>query len=631
MLTQKPRNWFVFFIAFIFNISFVSAQNHSSSVKTVKAGYFYFPGYHEIINDEKNSYGSGYGFEFYKLLRRYSDLNFEYTGYDKTIFEVVEMLDKGEIDLYTPAYKDESFNKNFIFSKSIGRSYTEISVREDDNRFRSNEFSSFNGMIIGAVNKYHFHKDLKVFAEEKGFSYVLKLFDSEREMMSSLHDGVIDGIVYGSLRKHTGDKMIARFEPEDYYVAVRKSDVELLAEINYGIEQMNINEEMWQNTFYNNYFRKNNETHRELIFSSREKKYIEDVKAGRKRITACAQIDRNPYSWVEDEKLVGIIPEYLNYLMSMADLPYELIYEKNRSQNQYWNMSDSIDVYLDARASDSSVMISSVGVETDSYMKLSVSRVMRRNFSGKVKKVAVTDNQSLKGIDDELITADVQMITCENREEAMKAVKKGKADVCYIYSYMAEKFVNNDPDGELVFNTMKANAYDMYYYVNSETDHELVSILNKCIKADQSDTLENIINKYARVEQSKITFIQFAKNNPLLISLALFVFVLLIGIAFLQSYNSEKVRRVNIELENSVKREKYANAAKTEFLNNMSHDIRTPMNAIIGYSSLAITRLDNKELVYDYLKKISTSGSHLLSLINDVLDMSRIESGQIKI
>lgn len=75
----------------------------------------------------------------------------------------------------------------------------------------------------------------------------------------------------------------------------------------------------------------------------------------------------------------------------------------------------------------------------------------------------------------------------------------------------------------------------------------------------------------------------------------------------------------------------HANKAKTTFLNNMSHDIRTPMNAIIGYTALAASHLDDVDLIRDYLSKISVSSSHLLSLINDDLDMSRIESGRVKI
>ncbi len=87
----------------------------------------------------------------------------------------------------------------------------------------------------------------------------------------------------------------------------------------------------------------------------------------------------------------------------------------------------------------------------------------------------------------------------------------------------------------------------------------------------------------------------------------------------------------NKELELSIEHEAIANRSKREFLFNMSHDIRTPMNAIIGFTSLAATHIDNREQVLDYLKKISISSQHLLSLINDVLDMSRIESGKVKI
>ena len=91
------------------------------------------------------------------------------------------------------------------------------------------------------------------------------------------------------------------------------------------------------------------------------------------------------------------------------------------------------------------------------------------------------------------------------------------------------------------------------------------------------------------------------------------------------------LEKKNRELELAIRQEAAANKAKREFLFNMSHDIRTPMNAIIGFTSLAATHIDNKEQVVDYLRKISISSQHLLSLINDVLDMSRIESGKVKL
>ena len=95
----------------------------------------------------------------------------------------------------------------------------------------------------------------------------------------------------------------------------------------------------------------------------------------------------------------------------------------------------------------------------------------------------------------------------------------------------------------------------------------------------------------------------------------------------------EKEREIERDknLRNALAAAEHANRAKTAFLNNMSHDIRTPMNAIIGFTALATTHIGNTELVLDYLKKIHTSSQHLLSLINDVLDMSRIESGSVRI
>ena len=93
----------------------------------------------------------------------------------------------------------------------------------------------------------------------------------------------------------------------------------------------------------------------------------------------------------------------------------------------------------------------------------------------------------------------------------------------------------------------------------------------------------------------------------------------------------ERLEKQTIDLQDALAAAQHANRAKTTFLNNMSHDIRTPMNAIIGFTSLAATHIDNTEQVQDYLAKITTSSNHLLSLINDVLDMSRIESGKVKI
>ena len=148
----------------------------------------------------------------------------------------------------------------------------------------------------------------------------------------------------------------------------------------------------------------------------------------------------------------------------------------------------------------------------------------------------------------------------------------------------------------------------------------------------------------------KVTLGEFIKDNLLVVALVFIaIFAIVLGVvlsSLRKSRDAEakakkaakqsqelnrRLQESHKELEVALLRAESANSAKTTFLNNMSHDIRTPMNAIIGFTSLAASHVDNKAKVKEYLSKISTSSEHLLSLINDILDMSRIESGKVKI
>ena len=161
--------------------------------------------------------------------------------------------------------------------------------------------------------------------------------------------------------------------------------------------------------------------------------------------------------------------------------------------------------------------------------------------------------------------------------------------------------------------------------------------------------LTGALSAYDNASQ-KVTLLDFIKENLLAVAtvfICVFLAVLLVILGILQKARSaetkakkaarqsyelnQKLKESHHELETALMHAESANSAKTTFLNNMSHDIRTPMNAIIGFTSLAASHVDNKEKVKEYLSKISTSSEHLLSLINDILDMSRIESRKVKI
>ena len=173
--------------------------------------------------------------------------------------------------------------------------------------------------------------------------------------------------------------------------------------------------------------------------------------------------------------------------------------------------------------------------------------------------------------------------------------------------------------------------------------------MNKTLKSMPTSKLTGALSAYDNASR-KVTLLDFIKENLLAVAtvfICVFLAVLLVILGILQKARSaetkakkaarqsyelnQKLKESHHELETALMHAESANSAKTTFLNNMSHDIRTPMNAIIGFTSLAASHVDNKEKVKEYLSKISTSSEHLLSLINDILDMSRIESGKVKI
>ena len=203
-----------------------------------------------------------------------------------------QMLRDGQIDMVTSARKTSQREKEFAFSSPIGTSYAELSVRPDDSRFRLNDYTSFDGMTIGVLKANSRNDDPAALAREKGFTYQTVEYAEEAELTEALHNGEVDGIVASSLRKHTGEKIVARFAPEEFCVIVRKSDTDLLDEINKGIEQMDLNEGDWRNKLYYKYTTNNSESI--LSFTREEQDYIRAVQSGEKVITACAQPDRDP-------------------------------------------------------------------------------------------------------------------------------------------------------------------------------------------------------------------------------------------------------------------------------------------------------------------------------------------------
>jgi signal transduction histidine kinase len=165
----------------------------------------------------------------------------------------------------------------------------------------------------------------------------------------------------------------------------------------------------------------------------------------------------------------------------------------------------------------------------------------------------------------------------------------------------------------------------------------LYGLLNKATRNFSSSETEKIINSYVLNAKQDYGFFDYLANNPLLMSaIILAIMGILVGFIMVQNRNAEKLTASNnalnasrAALEDALAAANEANAAKTTFLSQMSHDIRTPLNGIIGMTKIAGDNLNDRERLKDALGKVSRSSDHLLTLINDILDLSRIESGKM--
>lgn len=309
--------------------------------RTVRAGVFYFDGYH--MEDEDGNL-MGYGVEFLNLVSQYSHLNFVFDGYDRSWEDMLTMLDNGEIDVVTSARKTPDREEKYAFSLPIGRNSTILSIRANDTRMISGDYTTYEGIKVGVVAGSSQNQSLADFAEEKGFSYQEVEYEDAGRLAEDLQSGNIDAILSSNLRRTTNEKTLDTIQTDYFYAIVRKDDKELLDEINYAIDQMNIHEGDWANKLYYKYYGTQTA---EFSFTDRELAYIQDVVSGKKKITVTSMGDRKPYSYVEDGELKGILPEYFAELMGLAGLPYETVVPKDRAD--YYNLANNngVDVVID--------------------------------------------------------------------------------------------------------------------------------------------------------------------------------------------------------------------------------------------------------------------------------------------
>ena len=421
------------------------------------------------------------------------------------------------------------------------------------------------------------------------------------------------------------------------YFAINKERSDIKTELDYAMHQLDQDSPFFKEDLYKKYFTLDyNQS-----LTGREKSWLEehgDIRMG--------FLNNDPAIFSMDEttgKLTGMLPEYVSYAKDCLG-----------NQTLKFNIQDydDYDEMLQALQNHEIDMIFYAGRNPDiaekkgyaltntawTYNLMAVTD--EKNFDeGNVYTVAVPkEKEALK---QQLTFSYPQwnLVDYDSFEEAAEMITNEKAD-CFLMGASQAMVYDNNRDFKSVPLTKTMEAC----FAVKGGEETLLSILNKTLKGMPSGMLTSALAIYDSTAD-KVTFLDFVKDNMLAFFLAtgfsalsIIVIILVLLRKARKAEAAAKLaandtQKLNEKLEIALKKAEDASLAKTSFLNNMSHDIRTPMNVILGYAQLMENELNGKDIpeVLEHLEKLQQSGNLLLSIINNVLDMARIESGRMEI
>ena len=598
--------------------------------RTVRVGVLAQDG---LCQKDANGNLSGYTIDLWQLANRYMDVKVEYVGYGKNWNELLQMLEHGELDILTNAQKSPEREQIFAFTKPTGVTSGLLNVRADNTKFIAGDYATYNGMRIGTFRKDRTYDLFQKWAQGKGFTYQTTFYDTSTELYAAFLRGEVEAIIANSFRKPENEHTLDMFYTNNIYGIVRKDDTQLLNEFNYAINQMNASEGDWVHMLLYKYVTDTNTV--KISFSQREQELIRQYQSGEKKLIVGVWTDRAPLSYVENGKLKGILPDLFDKIMQKAGIPYTIKLPKDKADYEKMCLDGSVDVIMDWRHDNIPLAEERDYALSKKYLDTRIVLLKRNTLKGQPHTFAVENTTRLSNVEDKLVD-DANVFLTNNVDESIRAVAYGKADATYLYYYMALYYLNQGSYKNLVYEILDNPGPDVHIAFTAGVSHELSGIISKCISQISNEERTQIINKYTTFQPQNMDFVTYIAYNPQM-TLLFFVFILAISLGFLLMYMRlhEKKRLLAQEQAYAVKQEQLAEAAqaanksKTSFLFNMSHDIRTPMNAIIGFANLAQNAKCSTEQMHSYLSKILVASQHLLSLINDILEMSRIESGKI--
>ena len=614
-------------------------ETKESETKTTEQKIIRVGSFEDTFNYvDKNGVRRGYGYELMQALAGYTGWKFEYVKCDWS--DCFDKLENGEIDVMGDiSYTDERAQKMLFSDEPMGEEKYILYADLSNMDIGTSDFKSLDGKRVGVLVGTEPESMLTEWENKNGVHTEHVNVNSDDDVEKKLANHEIDCFVSleESIWSEQGISSVTTIGKSGIYFAINKERSDIKTELDWAMRQLDQNSPFFKADLYKKYFT--------LDYcqslTGEEKSWVEEHDG---IWIGFLSNDAAVFSFDEETgKLTGMLAEYFSYAKDCLG-----------NQTLEFNIQeyDDYDEMLQALQEREIDMIFYTGrnpyfAEKNGYALT--------NTAWTYSLMAVTDEEKFD--ENKVYTVAVprekyalkqhiafsypqwKLVDCDSLDDAADMVIHEKAD-CFLMGASQAMIYDNSRKFRSIPLTKTMEAC----FAVRSGEGTLLSILNKTLKAMPSDMLTSALAIYDSTAE-KVTFYAFVKDNMiaffatagfLALSIICIILVLLRkarkaeAVAKLAANDTQKL---NDKLEIALKKAEAASLAKTCFLNNMSHDIRTPMNAILGYAQLMENELKGKGLpeTLEHLEKLQQSGNLLLSIINNVLDMARIESGRMEL
>ena len=610
-------------------LAFFSVDVSAQSAETVKVGYYFSNNFQEGMDDRAPK--SGYSYEYLQKLASYTGWKYEYVYGEWD--ELFEKLKDGEIDLMAGvAYSEDRVDQiGYPDSEMLNETFY-IYKDTDDSSMQCGDIASYSGKKIGTLKgDQRMTAALEQWKARHRADIEIEYYSDLTECARVFNEQQIDGFVSADnvVSSYSGITPVEKIGKQLFYLCTAKEREDLLSELNMAMSIMNEQDAVEVDELRNKYY---TETTVSVFLSQQEQQWMKE----HAQITVGYLADYLPYcDKAEDGSATGLVSDIVPDLFDALSGDYdpEIIYRCFDDQQEMLDCLKNGEVDFVMPVSDGKWYAEQEEfVQSSAVVAFPIALVYREPYDNEVtSRIAVNQNNLRQYWYTLANYPDAEIVMYDGIEACIDAVNSGEADSTLLSALRVSQLLN----GEKKLNIITLSDSEKLCFGVAAGNKALLQILNHGLSIlGESYGLNHTYRYLDTVVTYTLTDV-IQDHVWLFIGLLTVLLILIVTYFIHREQEQKKAAQHELKqkelLEKALCAAKQASVAKKVFLQNMSHDIRTPMNAVLGFTNLAIQAGGDTEKTQDYLSKIKISGNHLLGIVNEVLEISRIESGQTKL